>query len=192
MLKQRTFPADKLVPAQGCIRAMIYEDPASGREQDMFWGIDVEFAPLRYRGERLRPEINCDWMIFDIQDWRELAGAEIEGAYDDIEATFTAGEADFAQTSKVRFLERDGADFRIRYDMVVDFSGWDEEDADSNLEITAELVVPYLGFFIDREILLARPGQEQRAREIAAGYVDLDCYQEPRIDGETFHFDPRP
>src|SRR4051794_17163285 len=113
MLQQKTFPVAKLVPIQGRIRAMIYEDPASGREQDMFWGIDVEFAPIRYRGERVRPEINCDWMVFDIQDWRELAGAEIEGVYDDIEATFTTGEADFAQRSKVRFLERDASEFRI-------------------------------------------------------------------------------
>jgi hypothetical protein len=192
MVKHIGFPVDKLVPVQGCIRAAILEDPLAGVEQDMYWGIDVEFAPLRYRGERIRPTMNCDLMILNIMDWRELTGAEISGDYDQLEASFQVWEHDLARSTKIRFLERDEATFRIRYDMVVEFSGMDEEDEEPELSLSAELTVPYVGFSIDSSLVEGRPGNEDRAREIAENYVDLGCYREPRIEDGVFHFDPAP
>jgi len=184
------FPTDKLVPVQGCIRAVIFEDPTAGLDRDMYWGMDIEFAPLRYRGEPIRPLLSADWMILDIMDWKLLDGAELAGEYEDIEASFFVWEHDLARRSQIRFLEREGAIFRIRYDIVVEFSGSDEEDADPELGLSAELALPYTGFYIDRDVLEATPGNEARAKEIASDYADLSCYCEPRIDNGVFHFDP--
>jgi len=190
MAAQAGFPVDKLVPVQGCIRALVFADPQAGAEQDLYWGIDIEFAPLRYRGERVKPSLSCDWMLIDIRDWKSLEGAALEGDYDRIEASFHVWEPDFAQNSRIQFLERDGASFRVRYEMVVDFSGVDEADEDPNLTVTAELTLPYLGFHVDSEILEGRPGNEEKAKELAARYVDLSCYREPRIENGVFQFDP--
>jgi len=192
MVTRTGFPTEKLIPVQGCIRAAIFEDPDAGLERDMYWGIDVEFAPMRYRGERIKPLLSCEWMILDIMDWKLLEDAELSGEYEDIEASFFVWEHDLARNSRLEFLEREAATFTVRYHVVVEFSGSDEEDADPELAVDGELALPYLGFYIDRNILDAVPGNESQAKELASHYADLTCYREPRIDNGVFHFDPSP
>ncbi len=185
------FSAGRLQPRGGAIRAMIFSNPLMDVPEGVYWGIEIDFDPLTYRGELLDyVSMSCDFLTIPARDWKQLEGVRLEGSYDQIEASFYVYEHDYANYSRIAIDERDGVTFRVRYDMSVQFSGLSTDDEDPDLLVSADVVIPYNGLLIHSSIVAPLPENIEQARSVAARYVDLDTYEAPRLEVGAYVLKP--
>ncbi len=146
-------PVDRLIAKDGSIRAMVFENEFAGVERNMFWSVEINFAPVVYDGEEVQPSMSADWIVLPVRDWRKLQGVTINGDRDTIEASFYVFEHDLAPWSEIAFGERHGRQFDVTFNMKVDILGLDEpsEGADVSVQeafVRAQITLPYQGFSI--------------------------------------------
>ena len=186
------FPAGQLQPRGGAIRAMVFGNPLTNLPEGLYWGIKIDFQPITYQDELLDyVSLSCDFLTIPARDWKQLEGVQLEGDYDQIEASFYVYEHDYANYSRIAIGERDGVTFRVRYDMSVQFSGLFNDDEDPDLLVSADVVIPYDGLLIHSSIVAPLPETIELARNVAARYVDLDSYEEPRLDHGLYVLKPK-
>lgn len=176
------FPVDALVPTGGHVRALLFENPKVNYPRDLPWRFVVNFERFTYRGEEVEPSLSVDWVHLPIRDWRKLVGTHVKGAYGfrGIEASFYVWEHDYADF-ELEVLERDGARFRVRIALTVQFSGMDATDRDPRLQVSTEAWVPFWGIVLHSQVVGENPSLEEALRAIEP-FADPSCYG-PLDDG---------
>jgi hypothetical protein len=97
----------------------------------LFWSLDVE-AKCVPDGEMWRPRVYHQNLRFPIRQWTEVVGQEVEWSarYDERSGEPNGGfyvlEHGDIPRARLRFVERDGVNFRFEWEGVCDVF-WDEE-----------------------------------------------------------------
>lgn len=175
--EKKGFPVDALVPIDGHVRALLFENARVDCPRGLFWRFKVQFQHFEYRGETVRPSLCVDWIRLPIRDWRQLVGTHISGAYGDegVEASFYVWEHDYAAEFDLHVLERDGARFRVKIALTVEFSGMDESDRDPRLRVSTEAWVPFWGIVLHEQVVGENPSPEDIRRAVEP-LAELSCY----------------
>jgi hypothetical protein len=187
------FPVRKLVPVSGSIEAMIAGSPAR-----LCWKLHVRFARMGYEGEMVEPILGSDTLTIPVRDWRDLEGRTIEGSNPGeggappLEATFYVWDHDVVVRTQLKIGARQRLTFHTAWDVLVDFTGFTGDDADSQLRVRAELEVPFRGLTVVKDAIPAKRRTVEAAKRLAAEHLDLKQFREPVLEGTAFHFEPRP
>jgi hypothetical protein len=193
------FPADSLEPKRGVLRALLFENRAARVRRDVYFSVEVEFAPLTYGPKGERETFDCsarvDWLELALRDWRALDGLVVDGGAK-IDASFYMTEHDPAARTKLRVSERRGARFLVELELRVRFHGFFGGDKDPALPVAARLRVPFDGLTVQPELLAPTKANLARVEELAAPFIDRDAYEAPALRTNKFgvttiHFPPR-
>lgn len=183
----RRFPSHSLRPVGGEIQAIVWENPNVGLERNLFWSFQVKFAAFRYgdAGE-IAPSLAIEWIRLPIRDWRALEGTRLRGEYGQggVEASFYVWEHDFAAYD-LEILEREGASFRVRINLTVEFTGYDESDRDPKMPVSAECWLPFRGILVP-DALLPSSDDPRAACAMVTEFADLAAYHAPERGATTF------
>lgn len=185
------FPANELRASGGTISAIIFENTLTSVPEGLYWSIKIDYRPIIYRDEELQPGMGCDLLTINARDWKDLEGTVLEGNWDEIDGSFYVYEHDYALYSKIMIDQRSGHNFRVNYTMAVEFSGYDQRDADDNMLVSADIVIPFTGLIIPSFLVSPSPDNARKAAELAERYVDILSYEQPCIDTGVFVLNPR-
>jgi hypothetical protein len=189
------YPVNQLHPLGGSISARVFQNDRVGVEENLYWSVHIDFAPVEFAGESDQASLTAEWFVLPIRDWRDLTGRIVQGEQETIEASFYVFEHDLASWTRVAFGRRDGRLFDVSVDLQVQLIGLDsswEGDGPSRQDaaIHARIALPYDGFLIDWNHLAGQPENREKALAIARNYADLRCYKDIDVQSSTFVFAP--
>lgn len=185
------FPADKLKANGGEIYGCIHENRLTGVARHLFWSVTLRFDPIIYERQNWECSMTCDFPS-RISDWRRLDNFGLKVEIDDevIESSFYLVAHDWGKETEL-FLQRDeGKFFNVSMSMIVDFTGLMGNDANPEMFVAGQAIVPFKGVFVTPENLFPKPTGVAEVKEIAKDYIDLSAYHEPQQEKHNFIFRP--
>ena len=188
--QKHAFPVEELKPTSGSIHALLFENPYAQVMRQLFWNLEVSFAPIilgsgSEEAEEFDCSAACEWLELGVQDWRKLAGVAVRGG-EEVEASFYVVEHARAVKTDIRFGPRLGAEFELHWEMLVDYQGYWGDDEDPTLPITMELRVPFEGLMVHFDIVKPESKNESLAVEAVTPFVDLAAFGPPRLQTNEF------
>ncbi len=194
-------PVKNLKANGGNLYAHIFENDLAGIPRNLFWSLSMDFAPIEYEGSEFICGMTIDWLTWAIPDWRKLDSAALDVVYNDdgsvksgpkgVEASFYMTAHDPARRFRLGLNQRRGAIFKASLEMVVDFHGYADEDADPNLHVAGTTDIDYRGVIVVKDNLDPVPKTKKSVLEIASQFLDLSSYQEPIDEEWRWLFPPK-
>jgi len=187
------FPSSELVPDGGEIYAHIFENGSQGIERGIFWSVTVNFKPIKYGDGSYQCAIICEWIPWQVSNWLDLHDRCVDVALDEdgIESSFYMVEHNICTRMKLRLAHKDSCNFLVSLDAVVDFQGYYGGDENAAMPVKARVDVPFIGLLVVPANLEPSPTSMSEAKDIAAKFVDLSTYQEPKKQKHAIVFGPR-
>lgn len=169
------FPHKSLIASTGRVYAYLFENPAVGVPRGLYWGVTVDFEPLRYEGENLPCSMTCEWIPWQARTWRDLDGRSLSCNYGDegVEASFYFVAHDMAERIRVSLSASEGAQFDVTMSMVVDFSGYTGHDASPEMPVSAVASIPFDGVWLRPDNFDPAPSTEADLKALAGEFLDL-------------------
>lgn len=182
------FPAERLRPRGGSIHALLFENSSAGVPLGVTWAFEVDFEPIRH-GEpgdesEFSPLAAWEWIDLPIRDWRALEGVVIEG--EDVEGSFYLTEHEVLDWSRLSIFDRDGSEFRIEWDMVVDHEGSFDGDEDYRMRVQTSLRVPCEGVLVHFQTFPSDPSRSGELLDVLGGFLDVEAFGPPEIRTNRF------
>ncbi len=177
----------------------------------MFWDIHVDFWRFIVQGDELDCNVTTDWITTPVRDWRNLEGLIVEGNGEVMDAAFTIHDLDnggystffiydddLGSWTKIAFGSRNALTFAATIDMKIRLPAdsaaraWPRPTVYSvhDVDLHTQVELSYEGFAIDRRLIAGHDDNRDKALQMAAGYVDLGCFEAARIRYEQFVFEP--
>ena len=141
----------------------------------LYWGFTVDFEPLSYEGEKRSCSTTCEWIPWQARTWRDLDGGSLSCNYGDqgVEASFYFVAHDPAETVEVSLAADEDGRFDVTMSMAVDFSGWTGEDANAEMPVSGNVVVPFDGIWLRPDNFDPVPSSEADIKALAEEFLDL-------------------
>ena len=186
-------PTDGLHAAGGEVYAHLFENVSAGIPRRLYWAVSVRFEPVQFAGAERTCSMACEWIPWDIRDWRQLDGKHLHVAYGDdgVESSFYVGEHHPGEHVRLWLARRAGFEFALRMEMTVCFEGCLGKDRDATLPVSAETTVPFTGVIVVPESLEPRPSGAEEIAGVCAPFVDLRCYHEPELREHAYVLKPK-
>jgi hypothetical protein len=191
MAKRETFPARRLRAKPGTISGHVFENPSVGIERDLFWSISVPFEPIEYQDEEVRPLLQCDWIVWPLARWRDLAGMKLTEVKDArrFEASFYVYDHSELAVESLELAARKRGGFELFLRGCVDFLANDGAIEPFPIEIETPLALE------DVRIVPANlrrgPRTASEAAALLGKYLEPADFLEPEWDGFCYQFRPK-
>lgn len=186
------FPAEKLIATGGELYCHVFENSLTEIPRDLYWSATLEFAPIDYCGDSLTCSATIEWLRIAQRDFRQISDFRfsLDGTDSFAEASFYMSRHDNATSASMSLTFLDADRFRLGLDMVVDFLGYDDGDADPALYVAGVADVSYSGLIIVPGNLFPKPGTVDDVLAVAGDFVNLDSYGPPHFQGFRYVLKP--
>lgn len=191
--EENKFPHKKLKAISGDLQGVIFENSYTKTERSFSIDFNTKFAPVRYAGETWECSFGIGWIPFPGGSWKNIAHINTETPHflENAEASFYMTSHDYCSLKKVCISYKGLNLFQVEIDAEVEFMGYTGDDSDPNMPIKIDLVVPFEGFTVDRNIFFPKPNTATDAEELASQFVDLESFHPPLEKKGTFKFFPK-
>lgn len=187
------FPSDELRAVGGELSAHLFENPRVGVERGVYWGVRLDFARLQYEGDWFQCAMECEWIPWQIRDWRDLDGrslkCRLEGEF--AEASFYVFEHGLAESVDLSIRRVEGAEFEVSLSMIAEFEGWVGHDADPRLHVAGRARVPFEGVRFLPGHFDPAPHDADEALALAEPFLDLDAFSLEKTESGAWLLRPR-
>lgn len=187
-----TFPAQDLIATGGDLSCHVFENSLAGIPRDLYWCATLNFAPINYCGELFKCSATIEWFRIAERDFRQIKNLEF--SFDDsdslVEASFYMSGHDRATSASMSLSYLGGDRFRLGVDMLANFLGYDDGDADPSLPIVGVADVSYFGLIMVPGNLEPQPGTVDGVLAVAGEFIDLNLYEAPQPQGFRYVLKP--
>ena len=85
----------------------------------------------------------------------------------------------------------EGNKFELIISMIVDFLGYSEDDADSEMLVNGKAIVEFEGIRVAPDNLFPKPQTQEAINQIVSNYLDLENFEEPEKEGFSWVMRPK-
>jgi hypothetical protein len=187
------FPYEKLRATSGGLSGLIFENPSVGLARGLFLSISFRFAPIRYDDRDWECSLTSDWIPFRGGSWKEFETIDYSSPEfpEHNETSFYMCEHDWCIEVEVSLSYEKENMFKVLLKSKVEFSGYFGDDADSEMPVGANLVVPFTNLTIPVGTVLQESSTPAETQRVASEFIDMNCFEEPMFDGRAFKLHPK-
>lgn len=191
--EENRFPHEKLKAVSGDLQGIIFENKYTGVPRSFFIEFNAKFAPLTYADETWECSFGLGWVPFPGGSWKNISRISTQEPHllQDSEATFYMTSHDWCSLKRVHISYKERNLFHVIIEADVDFQGYLEGDSDPHMPIKIDVIAPFEGFTVDRNMFFPKPNTAADAEAVASQFIDLESFHPPLEKKGTFKFRPK-